>query len=122
MKKFLLVVLWVHILLEGLVSFALVFAPATVVPDASDGQLSGLVVQGFFAFSIVILAAWMIPYRNQPGVLTVGLGTLASCHTLILVSLLFTAPKTEELAGYAHHLILAVCFWMLWLRRQKLCE
>lgn len=121
-KKLLLIVLAAHIVLEGLVGLALVFSPQTLVPDASQDLLSGLIVQGFCALSTVILALWLIPYRGQRAALTIGLGTLASFHSLLIVSLLLTSPGADQLAGYSHHLILALSFWALWMRRDTLVQ
>lgn len=122
MKRFLLVVLILHSLLEALVGLALVISPTSLKPDVTMAEISLLIVQGMCALSTVVLALWLIPYRRQLAVLTVGLGTLASFHSLIIVSLFITAPKTEELVGYSHHLLLAVAFWACWLRRDALAD
>lgn len=120
MKKLLLIILAAHIVLEGLVGLALVITPQTLVPDAGQAQLSGLIVQGFCALATVILAIWLVPYRHQAAALSMGLGTLASFHSLLILSLFFTSPGADQLAGYTHHLILALGFWTLWLRRHTL--
>lgn len=122
MKKLLLVLLLIHIVLESLVGFTLVFSPTTLVPTATGGELSGLIVQGMCGLSAVILALWLIPYLTHIAALTVGLGSLASFHSLLILSLFFTAPKPEELVGYTHHLILALGFWFCWWRRQSLAD
>lgn len=120
MQKILLVLLGINIVLEGVMGSMLVFSPNTLVPDASGGELSGLIVQGMCGLNTVILSLWLIPHRNHIAALSVGLGTLASFHSLLIISLIFTAPAVDQLVGYTHHLILALGFWFCWARRKTL--
>lgn len=122
MKKVLLTLLVLHIILEGLVGSMLVISPTTLVAGATDNEVSGLIVQGMCALSTVILALWLIPYRHSVEALTVGLGTLAVFHSLLILSLAFTMPEKEALAGYAHHLVLALGFWLCWCKRRAIAD
>ena len=122
MKKLLLIVLGIHIVLETLVGGILALSPNTVMPDATGTELSGLVVQGMCALAMVVLAIWLLFYRDQLPALSVGLGTLASFHSLIIVSLALTMPAADQLVGYTHHLLLAVAFWFLWARRNTMAS
>lgn len=122
MPKVLITLLGLHILLEGLVGSMLVISPTTLVPGATENEASGMIVQGMCALSTVVLAIWLIPYRRSIAALTVAVGTLATFHSLLILSLLLTQPDKEVLAGYTHHLILALGFWLCWWKRHSLAN
>ena len=122
MKKFFIVVLALHVLVEGLVGATMAFSPQTLAPEAAKTELFALTALGFAALTMVSVVFWLWPYRRNLVALTIAVGTLATFHTAVSLSAALTSTMGNDFKPYILHVVFAVCFWILWARRRQLAD
>ncbi len=120
MKKLLLVSLVLHILLEGGVGILLAFSPTVFVPAPAPEVLSFLVNLGTAMIAVALVAVWLWPQRSNTAALTVGLGVIATYHTVQALAGLMMLARTSDATAIILHGVLGLMFWFLWLRRSSL--
>jgi len=117
MKTLFFAALLLHVVIESLVGLALIFAPEMLVPNASDLVIQGLTNLGCLALASVATIFWLWPRRTQEAALFVGLATLASFHSFVLISAVISGTLFQSFVGFVHHIALMLCFWLLFFRR-----
>lgn len=121
MRLLMILGLLMHGLIETAMGLALVLSPTTLVSQAEGAELYGLINQGMMALATVAVTVWTWLNRREASVLSLGLATLALFHSSLVVAAAIIASRGSDVTGYAHHLILAVCFWVVWAGRRRLC-
>jgi len=120
MKKFLVLLLVAHFLLEIIVGAMFAFNPTSMVSDPDPRSLMFLINLGAVVIAAAFIAVWIWPYRNNLAALSVGLGVIATFHTgAALAGLYCMLQGLDGSAAYPHG-VLAAGFWFLWFRRQTL--
>lgn len=120
MKKFLALLLVAHLILETLASTTFVFNPESLIANPDPQSLFVLVNLGAVVFAVGLVALWVWPYRANVAALSVGLGVLATFHTIAtFTGLHFLLQGMDGSAMYIHG-VLGLCFWFLWVKRQTL--
>lgn len=122
MKKFLLVMLALHVLMEGLVGLFLMVAPEQVAPNLAMPNLAFLINYGGAGVTMALAVAWFWPHRDNPTMLGFLLGVLATFHTAEALSGVMIAVKGGGAQVIASHGAFAVCFWILWFKRSALSQ
>ena len=120
MKKIFLALIILHVLMEGLVGLFLMFAPSQIAPNLEIQHMAFLITYGGAGVTMSVAVAWFWPQRNNPVVLTIFLGILASFHTAIAASGILIAVQGGGAQIIASHGAFAVCFWILWMKRSSL--
>ena len=119
MKIFFYIMVLLHILAEGIAGVVLLFSPTMLVADAVGGGLQYTTLYGSAGITMAALVGWLWPYRRSVEVLTVALGTFATFHTLVALGGA-VAGVEGGMGILAMHGIFAICFWILWAKRQSL--
>ena len=122
MKIFLILVLALHVLAEGGLGLALVANPETVAAQVGLSHVMILTTYGFAGITMAIAVAWLWPQRRNVAVLGTVLGILATFHTAIALSMLVAFARGGDLSGAITHGVFALCFWVLWAKRQQLAN
>ncbi|WP_317929679.1 hypothetical protein [Halioxenophilus sp. WMMB6] len=120
MRIFLVVVLIIHAVLETLMGGLLAFSPKLINAAASEFALQQLNTLGMLALASVAVVIFLWPNRTDKAALSVGLGALAAFHSAVIIASLISGALLQAAAGYTHHILLAVSFWVLWFQRGKL--
>lgn len=120
MKTFLLLMLALHVLMEGVVGLLLMVSPETMAPGLDASVLTYAIFYGAAGVSIALVVAWFWPHRSNLLALTLLLGVLATFHTLVAVAGALVAIRGGGLHIVGAHGAFAICFWLLWLRRNAL--
>ena len=113
MKIFLLLMLALHALLEGGLGLFVIVSPQAAAPG-----LDGMTTYGFAAVTMALAVAWLWPHRHNVAVLGTVLGILATFHTALSLAMLMASM----LAGIILHVVIAACFWFLWIKRAELVD
>jgi hypothetical protein len=120
MKKLLLVMLALHVLMEGLVGLLLTFAPTMIAPNLEIKYLAYLINYGCAGVTMAIVVVWFWPHRNNVLLLGLLLGILASFHSAQALAGVLVAYQGGGLNILISHGVFALLFWLLWSKRNTL--
>ena len=120
MRLFFLIVLILHVLMEGIVGLILMFSPSVMVAETGGPQLDFVILYGSSGVTMALAAAWLWPLRNRIEPLGMGLGIFATFHTLVAVGGVIAVTNGSSPQIMIGHSVLAVLFWILWFKRGAL--
>jgi hypothetical protein len=120
MKKLLVVMLALHVLMEGGVGLVLTFAPTMIAPDLAPQYLAYLVNYGCAGITMAIVVLWFWPHRHNVLFLGLLLGILASFHSAEALAGILVAYRSGNVNVLITHGLFAILFWALWSKRNTL--
>ena len=120
MRYFFLLVLFLHVVMEGGLGLVIAVSPRTLTPDAATAELAFVLNYGFAAIAMATVVAWYWPHRSTPLATTITLGILATFHTAEALAGVQVARFGGGPQIIYSHGAFAIAFWVLWSQRGKL--
>ena len=120
MKTFFMAALFLQFLIEIFVGVFMVLFAESTAPDAAMSEIFQLRNQGFIAISIGIATAMLWFQRKSPEVVGFATGFFVIYHTLVSMSGAINSTMGYDFSPMMLHVILALTFLALWVKRSSL--